>query len=313
MPAADNNFARGALALFILLCGILLVVLVSDLYGGHIQDLSLNHPGIDKLAHFGMHLVLVGALYAILRRYWPHQSAGLMLGFAACVSVLIGLADEGHQYFMGGREFDLFDIAANLCGTASATALIAAFMKRSLRRLALVSVPLSLFAGVLVNAQSQSRHFNEGILQVRAGNYAAARQSFLDALAHGHASPGLYNELAWIELEYLPVDPAPALHYTAQAVAYAEDNPDYLDTRGWALYRNGQYEEALEVLLKAYAGNPDIFCIHYHLGAVYHALGREAEASEHLSLQIARSTDTRFAEKARTLLMTLRNKKDSAG
>ncbi|HEY9198790.1 MAG TPA: VanZ family protein [Gammaproteobacteria bacterium] len=313
MPATGSAFARGAWALIGLTGGLLLIVILSDLNGGRIQDLSLAHPGIDKLAHFGLHLVLVGVLYAILRRYWEHRGAGFALLIAAGASVLAGFADEGHQFFVGGRDFDLFDIAANLCGTATAAALLIFSMKRSLYRLSLTAVPLALFTVVLMHAHAQLQYFNAGLLQARAGEYAAARQSLLTALAKGHTSPGLYNELAWIELEFLPVDPAPALRYTEQALAYEADNPDYLDTHGWALYRNRRYQEALAVLLKAYAGNPDIYCIHYHLGATYHALGRDAEAIEHLTKQLASSTDARFSEKARTLLATLRNKKDSTG
>lgn len=313
MPATEHSFARGTWALIGLTGGLLLIILLSDLNGGRIQDLSLAHPGIDKLAHFSLHFILVGMLYAILRRYWRHRGAGFALMIATGASVLIGFADEGHQFFVGGRDFDLFDVAANLCGTASAAALLSAFGKRSLYRLTWATVPLTLFAAVLLHAQAQMQDFNAGLLQARAGEYAAARQSFLAALAKGHASPGLYNELAWIELEFLPVDPTSALRYTEQALTYEADNPDYLDTHGWALYRNRRYQEALDVLMKAYAGNPDIYCIHYHLGATYYALGRDAEAIEHLTQQLASSTDARFAEKARTLLATLRNKKDVTG
>jgi len=48
-----------------------------------------------------------------------------------------------------------------------------------------------------------------------------------------------------------------------------EDNPYYLDTRGWVHYRAGAYEKALELLKEAVAGedkNPEIL---YHLGAAY--------------------------------------------
>lgn len=313
MPAANSSHRRGILALAGLAVGVGLMVLVSDRNGGRIQDISLAHPGIDKLAHFGMHLVLVGALYAILRRFWPQRGTGFALGIAAAISVLFGFLDEGHQHFISGRDFDLFDVAANLCGAATAAVLLAAFIGRSRPRLALVAIPLALLAAVLVHGHTQMRHFNEGLQQIRAGDYATARQSFLTALAQGHASPGLYNELAWIELEYLQTDPAPALRYTEQALTYEPDNPDYLDTYGWALYRNGRYAEALTALLKAYAGNPDIYCIHYHLGATYHALGRDAEAATHLTQQIETSQDARFADKARTLLTRVRGRKAAAG
>lgn len=305
--AYATTASRGLLALFALTVCVMLIVAVSDLFGARIQDLSLNHPGLDKLAHFSMHIVLVVALYRIQRRYWPQRGAAPSLMIAAGVAVLFGFLDEGHQYFVGGREFDLFDVAANLCGAAFAAALVALLRKASHGRLLAAAVPLALFAGVLAHAQAQTQHFNSGLLLLRGGQYAAARDALLLAVAEGHTSPSLYNELAWIELEFLDVDPAPALRYTTQAVARDPDNPDYLDTHGWALYRNRRHQEALDVLLRAYALKPDIFCIHYHLGASYHALGRDAEAVRHLRLQLTESDDGRFAAKARELLTKLQD------
>lgn len=309
MSALPHTLSRGALALFAVMSGLLSIVLLADLNGGHVQDLSLSHPGIDKLAHFGLHFLLVVALYAIVRRHWPRPRAGRILVTVTGVSVLFGLLDEGHQYFIGGRDFDLFDVAANLCGAASGAALLALLRnKRSFYRLLATAIPLLSFAAVLTHAQTQTQHFNSGLLLIRTGQYAAAREELLRAVAEGHTSPGLYNELAWLELEHLDLDPAPALSYTTRAVTNEPGNADYLDTHGWALYRNGRYREALDALLKAYALAPDTFYIHYHLGATYSALGREADAVKQLELQLQTSTDTRFGAKARALLQTLGHK-----
>ncbi|MBI5462637.1 MAG: tetratricopeptide repeat protein, partial [Gammaproteobacteria bacterium] len=127
-------------------------------------------------------------------------------------------------------------------------------------------------------------------------------ESFLQAIERGHGHAELYNELAWIELEFLDTDPAASLRYTTLAVRKKPGNADYLDTHGWALYRNGRYPEALEFLRKAYALEPDIYCIHYHLGAVYHALGEEAQATAHLRQQLSVKTTGRFADKSRAIL-----------
>lgn len=312
MLASNQTRLRGALNLVALTAGVLLLTAVADRHGVLIQNISLAHPGVDKLAHFLIHLTLVIAVYAVVRRHWPQRSARRALASAMAVSISFGLLDEGHQYFVGGRDFDLFDIAANLCGTATAATLIALRRKLSLLHLCATIVPLTLFALVVLQTQAEMRHFNAGLLHIRAGDYAAARQSLLHAVAEGSTAPNLYNELAWLELEFLDVDPRPALAYTARALAHDDDNANYLDTRGWALYRNRRYEEALDVLLKAYALDPTIYCIHYHLGAVYHALGRHAEAIRHLKLQANSSADGRFAAKARDLLTKLLRANGSA-
>ena len=312
MLTSNRIRLRGALALLVLTVGVLLIMAVSNRHGASIQNISLAHPGIDKLAHFGMQLALVVALYVIARRHWPQQDVKRTLTGVMAVSIAFGLLDEGQQYFVGGRDFDLLDIAANLCGTATAGALIALRRKLSLICVCATVVPLSLFAVVVLHTQAEMRHFSAGLLHIRAGDYAAARQSLLHAVAAGSTAPDLYNELAWLELEFVDVDPRPALAYTARALAHDDDNANYLDTRGWALFRNGYYDEALDVLRKAYALDPGIYCIHYHLGAVYHTLGRYAEAVRHLELQANASMDGRFATKARALLTELRNGSGSA-
>lgn len=312
MLASNRIRLRGALGLVVLTMGVLLIMAVSNRHGASIQNISLAHPGIDKLAHFGMQLALVFSLYAIIRRHWPQQRARRTLTGVMAISISFGLLDEGHQYFIDGRDFDLLDMAANLCGTATATALIALRTRLSLFCLCATVVPLSLFAVVVLHTQAEMQHFNAGLLHIRAGDYAAARQSLLHAVAAGSTAPDLYNELAWLELEFLDVDPRPALAYTARALAHDDDNANYLDTHGWALFRNRRYDEALAVLRKAYALDSSIYCIHYHLGAVYHALGRHAEAVWHLESQANGSVDGRFATKARALLTKLRRENGGA-
>lgn len=295
--AYAGPLALGALTL---IAGIMM--LIADLNGDFIQDFSLAWPGSDKFAHFLVHLLLTGLIHWLLVRFWPHLAPLRALSLAVAGSLTLGLLDEAQQFFVGGRDFDLFDIAANACGTAAAAAIIAGLTTRS-RRLALLAVlPLGLFGGVYAHSYTESKLFSAGLLQIRAGDLAGAQRSFREAIAHGQGRPVLYNELAWLELEYLGGDPAEALALTTLAVDAEPDNPDFLDTHAWALHRNGRHAEALRFLQQALAGNPDIVCIHYHLGTVYHALGENALAAEHLRRQLAVSEVGEFAERARELL-----------
>ena len=293
---------RGLLAVGLLLGAAGILMLAADLNGNHIQDMSLNYPGSDKLVHFFTHLGFTVLGYWALRRYWTSVRASRSLWLAGAASLLLGLLDESQQYFVGGREFDLFDIAANLCGTATGMLLLAGFGTAPRRTALLAVVPISLFGGVYVHAYMESKLFNSGLQQIRAGDLIGAQRSFHEAIARGQGNPTLYNELAWLELEFLAVDPAQPLHYSSLAVGADADNPAFLDTHGWALYRNGRYREALEFLQRAFQRDPDIYCIHYHLGAVYHALGEQDQAALHLRRQLAVSAQGGFADEARGLL-----------
>lgn len=292
----------GSLALGALLLLAVILMFIADMYGRHIQEFSLAWPGSDKLAHFLTHLILTGTIHWILTRFWKSLTRPRALALAVLGSLALGLLDEAQQFFVGGREFDLFDIAANACGTATAALLIAGFTI-SPRRLALLAVlPLGILGGVYAHSYAETKLFNTGILQIRAGDLTGAQHSFRAAIARGQDHPMLYNELAWLELEFLNGDPAEALEYTTRAVAADPDNPDFLDTHAWALHHNGRHREALTFLQQAQARNPEIYCIHYHLGAVYHALGEYTLAAEHLRRQFTVSNEGNYADQSRALL-----------
>ena len=66
-----------------------------------------------------------------------------------------------------------------------------------------------------------------------------------------------------------------------------------MDTFGWVLYKKGEYQRALKYLSDAFRINPDIFCIHYHLGASYAALNDFENAMFHFLKQIKRNPNDR--------------------
>lgn len=70
----------------------------------------------DKLLHLGEYAIL-GYLIARAAR----NSGNLKLSmhfrlFAICAALLYGLGDEFHQYFVPGREVDIFDVLADGIG-----------------------------------------------------------------------------------------------------------------------------------------------------------------------------------------------------
>jgi len=75
-----------------------------------------------------------------------------------------------------------------------------------------------------------------------------------------------------------------ALELVRRAVALEPNNGAYVDSLGWALFRLGQFEEASRHLERANQLAPEDSTILEHLGDVYVALGdirRAREAYEH--------------------------------
>lgn len=63
---------------------------------------------------------------------------------------------------------------------------------------------------------------------------------------------------------------------------FEPDNPYYMDTRAWVLFKQGRSEEAIILLKKAAALDPRGFEYHEHLARIYHELGDELNAQKHL-------------------------------
>ncbi len=81
------------------------------------------------------------------------------------------------------------------------------------------------------------------------------------------------------------------------------------DALAWALCRNGRYEEAERAAVKAIRfGTPEP-AFYYHAGMIANALGKKAEAAQHLdrALALNRQFDPRQAEAAAATLRAARN------
>ncbi|MDO8313833.1 MAG: tetratricopeptide repeat protein [Rugosibacter sp.] len=85
-----------------------------------------------------------------------------------------------------------------------------------------------------------------------------------------------YNALGY-SLADRKVRLAEAMQLIDRALTLKPDDPFILDSKGWALFRQGQANEALTTLKKAYALKPDAE-IAAHIGEVLWSLGRHDEA-----------------------------------
>ena len=118
----------------------------------------------------------------------------------------------------------------------------------------------------------------------KAKDYAKAAADLRHALAVAPDHPEANNDLAWLLLTGPQElrDAKGALPLARKAVEKAPEQAIYVNTLGVALYRNGQYAEAVPVLeqsLKASAGASDAFDL-FFLAMCRHRLGDAGRAKE---------------------------------
>jgi tetratricopeptide (TPR) repeat protein len=127
----------------------------------------------------------------------------------------------------------------------------------------------------------EERHWNllyvRGIALERAKNWPRAEADFKKALELKPNEPYVLNYLAytWVDRgENL----AEATAMLETAVKLKPDDGAITDSVGWAYYRLGQFEKALQFLERASELTPEDPTINDHLGDVYWRVGRRAEA-----------------------------------
>jgi Flp pilus assembly protein TadD len=120
-------------------------------------------------------------------------------------------------------------------------------------------------------------HYSRGIALERNKNWAAAEKDFRKALELRPDEPSVLNYLG-----YSYLDRGENLEEARRLIegAYRQrPNDGYIiDSYGWALYLNGEYEKAAQSLEKAVEASPADGTINEHLGDVYWKVGRKNEA-----------------------------------
>jgi tetratricopeptide (TPR) repeat protein len=274
--------------------GLGLVVAAGSLVGGGpVNRLADWLPGVDKVLHTTAFFSLFLIGHALSRRWWP---GGVAPATLAATLAALAVADELAQWFQAARHADVADLLAGWAGVAIGWGVVGI---RSGGTGARALMAAGLVGAGLVTAESylEQRHLVAALRLERAGDFVGARREYRLALDAGVRTSALFNELAWVEIESGIGDATAAVTFAEQALSLAPDDPDVHDTYGWALHHAGRSAAALPFLERAYRASPDMFCIHYHLGEVYLALGQTDKAVEHLRRQLARP-DTREAARA---------------
>lgn len=129
--------------------------------------------------------------------------------------------------------------------------------------------------------EAEQRHwtlfYSRGISNERAGNWSEAEADFRRALELNPEQPQVLNYLG-----YSFVDRGEnldeALEMIKRAVAAQPEAGYIIDSLAWALFRLGRYDEAVEPMERASILEPVDPVVTDHLGDVYWAVGRKLEA-----------------------------------
>lgn len=100
-----------------------------------------------------------------------------------------------------------------------------------------------------------------------------------------------------------------ALELVNRAVALEPDNGSYVDSLGWIYYRMGRPEQAREHLERAVRLDPEDATLQEHLGDVYVALGQKERARQAYERALAIGGDEHEADKVRRKLGDLHDGK----
>lgn len=137
----------------------------------------------------------------------------------------------------------------------------------------------------------------------RAGNLKAARASYEALLKVTPDDAESLNNLANVML--LTKDPG-ALKFAEQALTLNPTSPHIIGTVGWAAFKAGQADRALQLLRDARLRDPANRDTRYFLGAVLASTGRSTEARAELEAALGGDQLFANAKDAQQLLSTLK-------
>lgn len=110
------------------------------------------------------------------------------------------------------------------------------------------------------------------------GQYQASADCYRRILRFNPNDAVALNNLAWINVEHLGIDLEASLKMAQRAVKLRWHTPEFQDTLGWAYYKLGQPDRAIALLRWSEQARPYDPIYPAHLGKVYAALGRLADA-----------------------------------
>ncbi len=129
-------------------------------------------------------------------------------------------------------------------------------------------------------------YINAGNVFVKLNKLTEAEKLYRQALDQEPDQALALNNLAWVFI-LRGEDLTSAIGLLERAIEVDQENRYlYLDSLGWALYRDGRVAEAVETLNDALKETPpeETYLLgeaHYHLGIIHHEQGESRPADEH--------------------------------
>jgi tetratricopeptide (TPR) repeat protein len=144
-------------------------------------------------------------------------------------------------------------------------------------------------------------YYVRGIAYERNKEWPKAEADFQKALALRPDQPQVLNYLgySWVDQG---INLAPALAMIEKAVEASPDDGYIVDSLGWAFFRLGRFDEAVETLEKAVQLRSNDPEINDHLGDAYWRAGRTLEAKFQWTIAAAVDQDGNVKERVQTKL-----------
>ena len=139
--------------------------------------------------------------------------------------------------------------------------------------------------------------------QLLAGDAAGARQSYESLLKLGVRDPDALNNLAQLMIQKKD---SGALKVAEQALALSPGAPHIVGTAGWAAFKAGQNDRAIQLLRDARLRDPANADSRFYLASVLAAMGRSGEARSELTIALAPDSGLTYRDNAQQLLNSLR-------
>ncbi len=132
---------------------------------------------------------------------------------------------------------------------------------------------------IKLNPKDPVNYFMLAIYYDKLGNWKETEKNLKKAI---QLRPNFADALNYLGYSYIirREKVKEGLKLVKKALEYAPDNPAYLDSYGWGLYKLGEYKKAKEYLEKAYKKMKDDPVVLYHYGMVLLKLGEKEKAKK---------------------------------
>ena len=143
-----------------------------------------------------------------------------------------------------------------------------------------------------------------GLIDEKLNDFASARDHYERALALNPKSSVVLNNLANIYAEDLN-DLTRAVELGRKARDIAPSDPIIADTLGWLFYRQGDYQQATQLLQQAAANGPTNPEVQFHLGMAQYMMGNRGVARTAFEKAIAAEGEFPWKSEAQARLTAL--------